>query len=60
MRKSALFPAQGKPPAAGPPLRPAYPTHRNTEHHMDAERINQIGTLLEDLSTRTVDLRRYL
>ncbi|MDA7416598.1 peptide chain release factor 2 [Xenophilus arseniciresistens] len=27
---------------------------------MDAERINQIGTLLEDLSTRTVDLRRYL
>ncbi|WP_157008130.1 peptide chain release factor 2 [Xenophilus azovorans] len=27
---------------------------------MDAERINQIGTTLEDLSTRAVDLRRYL
>ncbi|HZF84381.1 MAG TPA: peptide chain release factor 2 [Burkholderiaceae bacterium] len=27
---------------------------------MDAERINQIGTTLSDLSARTVDLRRYL
>ncbi|MDI3383605.1 peptide chain release factor 2 [Xenophilus aerolatus] len=27
---------------------------------MDAERINQIGTTLNDLSARTVDLRRYL
>jgi len=27
---------------------------------MDAERINLIGTTLEDLSTRAVDLRRYL
>ncbi|WP_295988155.1 peptide chain release factor 2 [uncultured Variovorax sp.] len=27
---------------------------------MDAEQINQIGTMLADLSARTVDLRRYL
>ena len=35
---------------------------RTTEQDttMDAERINQIGTTLSDLSARTVDLRRYL
>jgi hypothetical protein len=27
---------------------------------MDAEQINLIGTTLEDLGTRTEDLRRYL
>jgi len=27
---------------------------------MDAERINLIGTTLQDLQVRTVDLRRYL
>jgi len=27
---------------------------------MDAERINQIGTQLTDLSARTLDLRGYL
>ena len=37
-------------------------TPRTTEQDttMDAERINQIGTTLSDLSARTVDLRRYL
>ena len=28
--------------------------------HMDAERINLIGTTLEGLQARTADLRRYL
>ena len=28
--------------------------------HMEAERINQIGNQLQDLSARTVELRRYL
>jgi len=27
---------------------------------MEAERINQIDTLLKDLSTRSAELRRYL
>ena len=27
---------------------------------MEAERVNQIGNTLEDLSERTADLRRYL
>ncbi len=30
------------------------------DHTMDIERINQIGTSLADLSSRTEALRRYL
>jgi hypothetical protein len=36
---------------------PAWPLE---EHHMDAEHINQIGSLLADLSARAKDLRGYL
>lgn len=32
----------------------------NTDFAMDAEHINQIGTTLADLASRTADLRRYL
>lgn len=38
----------------------AVPTNNNQELVMEAERINQIETALEDLSTRTEELRRYL
>ena len=55
--KIARFPF-GKPSFArpAPRLRPNHTGHII----MDAERINQIGTNLEDLSTRTAELRRYL
>jgi len=33
---------------------------RRIEEKMDAERINLIGTTLQDLQARTADLRRYL
>ena len=33
---------------------------QNQEFTMEAERINLIGTTLDDLSTRTQELRRYL
>lgn len=37
------------------------PIPQNTqEHPMDIERINAIGTALNDLSQRTLDLRGYL
>ncbi len=32
----------------------------NGHPHMEAERINQIGNQLQDLSARSVELRRYL
>ena len=35
-------------------------TTEPSEITMDAEHINAIGTTLNDLSTRTADLRRYL
>jgi hypothetical protein len=34
--------------------------HKNRICIMEAERINAIGSLLTDLSTRTLDLRGYL
>jgi hypothetical protein len=38
-----------------------FPTeHKNRIFIMEAERINAIGSLLADLSTRTLDLRGYL
>ncbi len=42
-------------------MRKSRVTSQNTQDKtMDAERINLIGTTLEDLSTRTAELRRYL
>ena len=34
--------------------------HTQEPHTMEAERINLIGTTLEDLTERTQELRRYL
>lgn len=45
--------------AAGPPSGAFAPT-KYKEDFMEAERINAIGTALEDLSERTHELRGYL
>ena len=37
-----------------------YTNPKKQESDMEAERINQIEATLEDLSTRTQELRRYL
>jgi hypothetical protein len=36
------------------------PPEKHEEYAMDAEHINQIGSLLADLSARAKDLRGYL
>jgi len=59
MRKSRVLPDERPCPWHGR-CAPAPPRITEQDTTMDAERINQIGTTLNDLSARTVDLRRYL
>jgi hypothetical protein len=59
MRKSRVFPGRRPAPAGATPAL-GHPRTAQQDTTMDAERINQIGTTLSDLSARTVDLRRYL
>ena len=46
--------------AATPPLLEAFMAAPHPRRHMDAERINALGTLIEDLRARTDALRGYL
>jgi len=45
---------------AGPPLRYNARFDRIAPTAMEAERLNALSALLEDLSRRATDLRRYL
>ena len=58
MRKSLVSPESGG--ALFSRIAFAAAPHLTGHSIMDAERINQIGSNLVDLSARTVDLRRYL
>ena len=46
--------------SSSPCFFPATTPPSNEDAPMEAERINQIGNTLQDLSERTQDLRRYL
>ncbi|MEH3086680.1 MAG: hypothetical protein PGN26_09125 [Xylophilus ampelinus] len=60
MRKSPVLRESATGFHPGSSQDPVPDTHTDTEHTMEAERINLIGTTLRDLQERTVDLRRYL